>query len=73
MSESGELLTVFWRTIKEYIPAKDRQVAADHVVNELVDAGITDNDLQELAVDRIMQAAISEHVEVEDTDEDIEE
>jgi hypothetical protein len=73
MSESGELLTIFWQTIKEYISAKDRQVAADHVINELVDAGITDNDLQQLAVDRIMQAAISEHLDIEESDEEIEE
>ena len=73
MSDSSELLVQFWQTIKEYIPVKDRQIAADHVINELVDIGITDADLHELAVDRIMQSAISEHIEVEETDEDFEE
>ena len=71
MSDTSELLVQFWQTVREYIPVKDRQIAADHVINELVDLGITDNDLQELAIDRIMQAAIAEHVDLEESDEDI--
>jgi hypothetical protein len=72
MSDASELLVQFWQTVKEYIPAKDRQVAADHVINELVDLGITDHDLQELAVDRIMHAAIAEHLDIDDSDKDSE-
>jgi len=41
MSDTSELLVVFWQTVKEYISAKDRQIAADHVVNELPDVFIT--------------------------------
>jgi hypothetical protein len=73
MSDTSDLLVQFWQTIKEYIPAKDRQMAADHVVNELVDLGISDSDLHALAVDRIMEIAISEHVEIEESDEDFDE
>lgn len=73
MSDSSELLVMFWQTVKEYIPVKDRQIAADHVVNELVELGITDHDLHELAIDRIMQNAIAEHIDVEESDEEIEE
>jgi hypothetical protein len=73
MSDSSELLVMFWQTVKEYIPVKDRQIAADHVVNELVELGITDHDLHELGIDRIMQNAIAEHVDVEESDEEIEE
>lgn len=72
MSDSSDLLVQFWRTVKEYIPIKDRQVAADHVINELVDLGISDSDLHELAIDSIMTNAISEHIEVEENDEDYE-
>ena len=36
MSDTSELLVQFWQTVKEYIPQKDRQMAADHVINELV-------------------------------------
>lgn len=68
---SGELLAVFWQTVREYIPAKDRQIAADHIVTELVDLGIDDRDLHELAIDRVMKTAISEHIELDqDDDED---
>ena len=73
MSDSGELLTQFWQTVKEYIPAKDRQIAADHVINELVELGIDDRDLQEMAVDKIMENAISEHMDLEETEEDFDE
>ena len=69
MSDS-ELLVAFWQTVKEYIPAKDRQSAADHVINELVDLGIDDRDLEDLAVDKAMLTAIKEHIQVKDKDEE---
>mgnify|MGYP003336139680 CR=1 FL=1 len=62
---SGELLAIFWQTVREYIPAKDKQTAADHIVEELVEMGISDQDLHELAIDRVMQNAIREHVELQ--------
>ena len=67
---SGELLAVFWQTVREYIPAKDKQTAADHIVEELVEMGISDQDLHELAIDRAMQNAIKEHIDIENDDED---
>lgn len=69
----GELLRTFWQTVREYIPAKDRQIAADHVVNELVDLGISDNELHALACDRIMTNSVSEHLDVEEQDEEYDE
>ena len=69
MSDTEYLVTM-WQTVKEYIPAKDRQSAADHIVNELVDLGIDDRDLEELAVDKAMLKAIKEHIEVTEEDED---
>lgn len=65
-----EYLTTMWETVKEYIPAKDRQAAADHVINELVDLGLDDNDLKELAVDKPMLNAIKEHIDINSIDED---
>ena len=65
---SGELLAIFWQTVREYIPAKDRSTAADHVVEELVEMGISDQDLHELAIDRAMQNAVREHIEIDDSD-----
>lgn len=65
-----EYLVAMWQTVKEYIPSKDRQTAADHIVNELVDLGIDDRDLQDLAVDKAMLNAIKEHIEVEEVDDE---
>lgn len=59
-----EFLTTMWETVKEYIPAKDRQTAADHIINELIDLGIDDDDLKELAVDKAMLNAIKEHIDL---------
>jgi len=67
---SGELLAIFWQTVREYIPAKDKQTAADHIVEELVEMGVSDQDLHELAIDRVMQNAIREHVDIVNDDED---
>jgi hypothetical protein len=65
-----EYLVAMWQTVKEYIPAKDRQSAADHVINELVELGIDDEGLEDLAVDKAMLNAVKEHVEVKDKDEE---
>jgi hypothetical protein len=65
-----EYLVALWQTVKEYIPTKDRQSAADHVINELVELGISDEELESLAVDKPMLNAIKEHIEVAETDED---
>jgi hypothetical protein len=65
-----EYLVAMWQTVKEYIPAKDRQSAADHVINELVELGIDDNDLEELAVDKPMLTAIKEHIDVTEDEDD---
>jgi hypothetical protein len=69
MSDS-EYLVAMWETVKEYIPTKDRQTAADHIVNELVELGIDDDDLEALAVDRPMLTAIKEHVEIKDREDE---
>jgi hypothetical protein len=65
---SGELLAIFWQTVREYIPTKDRSTAADHVVEELVEMGISDQDLHQMAIDRAMQNAIREHVDIDESE-----
>jgi len=65
---SGELLAIFWQTVREYVPAKDRQTAADHVVEELVEMGCSDQDLHQMAIDRAMQNAIREHVDLDESE-----
>lgn len=65
---SGELLAIFWQTVREYVPVKDRQTAADHVVEELVEMGCSDQDLHQMAIDRAMQNAIREHVDLDESE-----
>jgi hypothetical protein len=65
-----DLLVTFWETAKEYIPIKDRQAAADHIVNELIDMGIDDEDLEALAIDKAMLNAVKEHIDIKDKDDD---
>lgn len=65
-----DYLVVFWETVREYVPSKDRQSAADHIVNELVDLGLDDDDLKTLAVDKVMLNAVREHIDVEEDEED---
>lgn len=62
----SELLVEFWETVKEYIPAKDKQTAADHIIINLVDIGIGDEELKELrGLDTFMEHATEEHLEEE--------
>ena len=62
----------FWSIVSEYIPSKDRQVAADHVINQMVDAGASDELLEGLAsIDEYMQNAVKEYL-VEEESEEIE-
>jgi len=64
-----ELLTTMWETVKEYISSKDRQAAADHVITELIEIGIDDDELEQLAVDKSMLNAIKAHIDVTDADD----
>lgn len=65
-----EIFADFWTTLKEYIPAKDRQTAADHAVNILSDSGASDDVLQALrGTDKYMRNAVNEFVGEEDEDE----
>ncbi|MDB4378542.1 hypothetical protein N9Z41_02100 [bacterium] len=65
------LFADFWNIVKEYVPAKDRQSAADHVINVLIDAGATDEILFALReCDKNMADAVNEELgESEDYDD----
>ena len=53
--------------MKEYIPSKDRQAAADHVFSILNDSGVSEQDLRELAgVDGYLTRASAEYLDPED-------
>lgn len=68
-----EILLEVYSVMKEYVPAKDRQAAADHMVSTVCDFDVTDNDIKALAgADSYMKRAIEEYVgeEVESDDEE---
>ena len=67
-----DLFADFWNIVKEYVPAKDRQSAADHIVNILVDKGAEESLLYALRdCDKYMLEAVNEELgESEDYDVD---
>lgn len=60
-----------WNVLKEYIPAKEKQEAADHLISLLVDMDFPDSDFQSLVrSDRHLEDAAQDYLEDEDEDED---
>ncbi len=57
-----------WAIFQRYIKSSDESHAVGHLVSELIDAGIKDEDLSRLAaIDEIFAEAVKEH---SNTDED---
>jgi len=73
MTIDVDILGEVWTTTKEYIPAKDRQAAADHVVAVIADGEISEDDLKQFGgADQYVGRAVYEYLgEEEDPDEDI--
>jgi len=69
MSIDIEVLTEAYTILKQYIPAKDRQEAADNLMGSLVDM-LSDGDLKELgATDTVLSRALKEYVDDDDYDD----
>lgn len=63
MSIETEILGEMWLTVKEYIPQKDRQAVADHVINVVADHSITERDLKQLGgTDSYLRRAVEEYL-----------
>jgi hypothetical protein len=63
MSIDVEVLIETYITLKEYIPAKERQAAADNLVSMLVD-NLSDKELREFgSADNYTKRALEEYVE----------
>ena len=70
MSIDVEVLIETYTILKEYVPAKERQAAADNLVSMLVDA-LSDRELREFGgTDGYTKRAIEEYTNEED-EEDI--
>lgn len=66
-----EISHLIWKILSEYIPTREQETAAHHLVNELVDAGIHEDDLYALAAGNpTLRRAVKEHVEIEESDDD---
>lgn len=69
-----ESVREIWSVLKEYIPAKEKQEAADHLIPLLVDMDFPDSDFQSLVKsDRHLEEAAQEYLEEDEDDEDAEE
>ena len=52
-----------WRCLKDYIPTKDKQVAAEQFVVALIDSDVSDDDLWAVAeVDHYLENAVKENL-----------
>jgi len=66
----SEILIETWHILSQYI--KDKQQAADHWVNELIDLGIDDETLEELAdSDKYLGMAVDELSSNSEDDDDL--
>lgn len=73
MSVDIDVLSEAYTILKEYIPSKDRQAAADNLLSVLVDV-LSDKELKEFgATDSYTKRSIEEYVDFGDDDEDYDE
>lgn len=72
MSIDIEVICEAYSVMKEYVPVKDRQAAADHVAAIIGDSGISDYEIKQVAgVDNYMKRAMRDYIEDEEEyDED---
>jgi len=65
-----EILTEMYTVLKEYVPSKDRQTAAEHLFGVLTDLDISEKDLKMFChSDTFLQRAFEEYFEDEQDDE----
>ena len=66
-----ELLGEMWLIAKEYIPAKDRGAAADHIVAVVAEGGITEEQLKEFGgTDPYLGRGVHDYLGEEEVDDD---
>lgn len=58
---------ICWSILQRYIKSADESHAVTHLVSEIIDGGIRDEDLEKLAaIDEIFSDAVSEHSDTDD-------
>ena len=69
-----ESVREMWNVLKEYIPAKEKQEAADHLISVIVDMDFPDSEFQSMVrSDRYLEDAASEYLDEDWDDVDTEE
>jgi uncharacterized protein YqeY len=70
MTIDVDVLSEMYTILKQYIPQKDRQEAADNLMSVMVDM-LGDQELKEFGgTDNILKRALKEYSSDDDTDED---
>ncbi len=73
MINNVDAIIEVYNILKEYVPSKERQAAADHVMSAMVDV-LDDKEIKELAsTDRYLRNSLQEYSVDDDEDEDNEE
>ena len=62
--EESDLILESWQILSQYI--KDKQQAADHYINSILDLGIAEHDLLTLAEDKYLKNSLEEQGILED-------
>jgi len=74
MSVELDVLTETYLIMKEYVPSKDRQTAADQLVGNLVDMGIPDPEFENFcATDSYLKRAGEDYLDDDSGDDDTDE
>lgn len=74
MSVELDVLTETYLIMKEYVPSKDRQTAADQLVGNLVDMGIPDPEFEKFcATDSYLKRAGEDYLDDDSGDDDTDE
>jgi len=61
-----DIVSQCWDTLQEYIPAKEKQIAADHFVQMVVDLDLPDGDFVKLVkADEHLEEAAAEYLDNE--------
>lgn len=70
MSIELDVLVESYNVLKEYIPSRDRQAAADHLVGNIIDIGLSDADLKKFASnDAYLKRAMADYLDDFDDDD----
>lgn len=73
MSIDIDFLSETWLALKEYIPSRERQAAADHMLSLLADYNLSDKEIKTFSkTDGYIKRAVDDYFD-DENDEDYEE